>query len=113
MYSATGIKAANGTVAPSEPIQLSAAAVSAGHVIAGRTEHSLPRVGVKTPDGFVEVGEPVKIQLHSDIDTIEPLTLAQVRNHLRSSYESDPSLYYGIANHGQDWGNLQAYRKIA
>lgn len=113
MYGKSQIDRINSTAAPTEPVQLSAAAVSEGYVIASRNEHSLPRVGVKVPEGFVEEGEPVKIQLYSDVEDIGQYTLAQARQHLRESFEKDPNLYYGIANHGQDWGDLQAYRKIA
>jgi hypothetical protein len=113
MYSKSVIDRINGTAAPKEPIQLSAYDVSSGIGLTSRNEHDLPRVGLAVPEGFVTEGDPVKIQLHTNVEGTSELTLAAVREHVLGAYSENPSLYFGIANHGQDWGNLQAYRKVA
>lgn len=112
MYSKTVIDRSNGTVAPTTPIQLIEADVPTSFILASRNEHDLPRVGVNAPEGF-EVVKYVKIQLHTETPNVTELTLADARVWLRDSYESDPSLYYGIGNHGQNWGHLTAYRKLS
>jgi len=114
MYGKSTLDSLNGNTssATQEPIQLSATEVSNGIVLASRNSQDLPRVGLTAPEGFVTEGDPVKIQLHSDIEGIDDLTLSAAREHLSTRYEADPSLYYGLANRGADWGHLQAYRKI-
>lgn len=114
MYAPKEIRHQNDSEVTHEPKQLSAALVSAGTVIASRGEESLPRIGRETPDGFVAVGNPVKIQLHSDVADAPTagFTLAQTREYLAERFAEDPNLYWGIANRGQDWGHLQAYRRL-
>jgi hypothetical protein len=115
MYGKAEIKTLNGTrsSAQQEPQQLSASLVSNGVVIASRNQQDLPQVGVVPPEGFSPEGDPVKIQLNGDVESdFAGLTLEQTRKYLAKRYEADPSLYWGTANRGGDWAQLQAYRKI-
>lgn len=110
MYGNKQIKQLNGTDSSvsQEPEQLSAALVSSGVVIGSASD--LPNCGLGSIEGFTAVGEPIKVALYG-VTPHGATTLGGLRTELTSRYESDPSLYYGITNRGQDWALVQAFSK--
>lgn len=109
MYGIKSIKSLNGvnSSVKQEPEQLSVALVSSGTVVGSVSE--LPVVGLGNVEGFEPFGDSIKVSRVASVTPFDCVDLAGLRQELAKRFESNPNLYYGVTNRGQDWAVVQAF----